>query len=503
MSRVESVTSESSPIGEGHCGCCGRPMKKATRIYDGVRFCAACYKREFQRVACASCGNPARIQRSQESVLCGQCSRISRKCLRCGRDTPRAALRVGEEVVCKRCRKHYPGGKAAPAWNNRRTCSGCYKYRRVAGYTQQGRPLCPLCSEADRSDELKRAENDYWISEVAERQIEARQRLASPWARELFDAFVEQKIGEIAAKPLAARLNDFAADFAQLESRFEHIREIDSKRLLERYTPEELRGAQAVMAYLAGLGIRTPTTSEVSEAAEGRKIDTLLQRVACEPWWPTVRLFADELKRPNHRGAFRSTRTRKSYLQAATGLLRHTGTKPLDQRAITSYLRRCPGQRNALMPFVKHLRCDGHPVQLQAVQTRPKNDASKQADEAIRDLLEVLDCTNSFPDARAAMAGVLIGLTGLTLEQVSRLGVRSLEPHGNNHYRFRTESTAVTLDQRLTPALAKYLYLRNGSKLAHSSHLFPGRSPHRTVTPSTIAARLSLMGLSAHSLALG
>lgn len=501
MSRVESVTSESSPIGEGHCGCCGRPMKKATRIYDGVRFCAACYKREFQRVACASCGNPARIHRSQESVLCGQCSRISRKCLRCGRDTPRAALRVGEEVVCKRCRKHYPGGKAAPAWNNRRTCSGCYKYRRVAGYTQQGRPLCPLCSEADRSDELKRAENDYWISEVAERQIEARQRLASPWARELFDAFVEQKIGEIAAKPLAARLNNFVTDFAQLESRFEHIREVNSKTLLERYSPEELRGAQAVMAYLAGLGIRTPTTSEVSEAAEGRKIDTLLRRVASEQWFPTLRPFADELKRPNHRGAFRSTRTRKSYLQAATGLLRHTGTKPLDQRAITSYLRRCPGQRNALMPFVAHLRRMGYSVELKPTRVREAATSSDAADAAIRQLLGVLDTTNSFADARAAMAGVLVGLTGLPLEQVVRLGVRAIEPTGYDAYFFRTESAAIALDQRLTHALTNYLSLRDGAKAAHSHHLFPGNSLHRSVAAATVSARLSRLGASARLLA--
>ncbi|MHA7835179.1 MAG: hypothetical protein ACX94A_11930, partial [Algiphilus sp.] len=369
-------------------------------------------------------------------------------------------------------------------------CSGCYKYRRVAGYTQQGRPLCPLCSEADRSDDLKRAENDYWISELAERQLKARQRLAAPWARELFDAFVEQKIGDIAAKPLAARLDDFVADFAQLESRVEHIREIDSKTLLERYSPEELRGAQAVMAYLAGLGIRTPTTSEISEAAEERKIETLLRRFASEPWWPTLRTFADELKRPNHRGAFRSTRTRKSYLQAATGLLRHTGTKPLDQRAITSYLRRCPGQRNALMPFVAHLRRKGYSVELKPTRVREAATSSDAADAAIRQLLGVLDTTNSFADARAAMAGVLVGLTGLPLEQVVRLGIQTIEPRALGAYYFRTESAAIALDQRLTPAVTRYLHLRNETDSARSDHLFPGKYAYRSVTTSTISTRL-------------
>ncbi len=492
-------------VNEAHvqCGECGRRMKRATRVHDGVRFCAACYKRKFRRKPCGRCGRPARVHVSQMNGLCRSCIRSERRCMRCGRETPRAALRIGAAVVCKPCRRHFAPFPSPPSLRNRQTCSACYKFRRVETVSESGEPLCPLCSQRDRSEEIQWAENDYWISEVAERQLHAREHLGSSWAKHLFDGFIEWKIGEILPKALAARLDSYLADFSKLESRFEHAREINSKTILDRYSPEELRGAQAVMTYLADIGIRVPTTGEISESAEQRKIEALLRRASHEPWWHVLQPFVDALNRPNTRGAILSTRTRKSYLQAAIGLLRHAGARPIDQRSINSYLRRSPGQRNALMPFVKHLCRDGICVEVQATRARRAKGTSKQADAAIRDLLEVLDRSDSFPDVRAAMVGVLVGLTGLPLEQVTKLGVRSLQPHSGNRYQLRTESASVDLDHRLTPALARYISLRDGANLANSIHLFPGRSPHRTVTPSTITGRFRLLGISARPLTSG
>lgn len=482
------------------CHGCGRRIAKAHRVFRGIACCSTCYAREFKPRPCRNCGVSVRLHRSQETGLCRTCERAERRCMRCERPVPRAALLIEGRVVCPSCRRYFP-----PFLEDRRpvdheTCSVCRKHRRVARRDDQGRPLCSRCAERDRREEVRAQDESYWREGVLNRHLALEPSLSTAWARDLLSGFIEYQLGRTPSKRLALALADHVQRIQILERRFGSLGEINAEQLLARYTPDEMRRSQSLLAYLHSAGVETPSRDQREDLAEERRIAALLEKVRFSPHAPLVRRFQAALGQPNTRGHVPQKRSRRSSFCAACGWVTLVGDDVLSQKSLEQYLRQTPGQRAALSAFIGFLRrAEGMDLSLPAKPTRKARRASQQdGDEALARCLSVLgDEGSDFADRRAALAGVLMGLLGLSLRTVvrySRQGVVGANDDQLKLTMLGPDIDEVTLDPRVATIVERYLSVRDQLVGLSDGFLLPGRPIHQHVSESTVATRLQVLG---------
>lgn len=125
------------------CDACGKSMQKANRIFAGRAYCTSCYRREFIKTSCASCGGAVRwLGSSAVAPTCARCDQARRHCVRCDRPVPRAGIRVGTGVACPSC---------APQFREQRTCDCCgASSARMSRPEGSSQGICSSCQR--RSD---------------------------------------------------------------------------------------------------------------------------------------------------------------------------------------------------------------------------------------------------------------------------------------------------------------------------------------------------------------
>lgn len=482
------------------CHGCERPMVKAHRVFRGIAFCSTCYAREFKPHPCRSCGASVRLYRTQETGLCRACEVAERRCMRCQRPVPRAALLIEGNAVCPACRRYFPPFPPSRTPTDHETCSVCRKHRRVTSRDDEGKPLCNRCSEHDRRAEVRDKDESYWRQGVLNRHLALESSLSTAWARELLSGFIEYQVGRVPAKRLALALADHVRRLQLLERRFGALEEINAEQLLARYTPEEMRRSQSLFDYLHSVGVGTPSRDQREVLAEDRRIAAQLERIRYSPHAPLLRRFHAALGRENTRGVVPQKRSQRSSLAAACGWLALAGDNTLTQDSLELYLRKTPGQRAALSMFVGFLgREEGIGLRLPAKSNRRTSQVSqREGDDALARCLGVLDDKGSdFANRRAALAGTLLGLLGMPLRVVVRFARDTIVDAQENGLKFVLSEAGVgevSVDSRLVTAIAIYLGERDQLVGRSDGFLFPGRPLHQHVSECAVAARLKALG---------
>ncbi|WP_083916905.1 TniQ family protein [Thioalkalivibrio sp. ALJ24] len=96
------------PAVHNRCDYCGCAMAKATKLYRNKAYCRRCYNRLFETVLCAGgCGRATRAPRGVTEALCRSCRVQGRRCVRCGRLTPRAGLLTDAGAACPSCARYF------------------------------------------------------------------------------------------------------------------------------------------------------------------------------------------------------------------------------------------------------------------------------------------------------------------------------------------------------------------------------------------------------------
>ena len=489
------MTQATAPTSRGdrhHCGNCGRPMKKARRVFGEMPFCDTCYARDFLRRPCAKCGEPAMLHKSQETGLCRKCERLDWTCLRCSKPVERAALLVAGKPVCPSCRRYYPPFPKKAGRTGHATCALCHKHRRVAKRIE-GKPYCKLCAVGDRRAEVEGQERSYWTHSLAERQVKFSKRLTTQACRDLFVRFVEAEFLRMEPKDLALDLEHHFRAFEALEKRLPDIEKATETEFLEQFTGDEMRTWEKVFVFLKDDGCAIPSREAREQAAEQRRMSAAVASVAhCHDGF-RVAAFAKHLA-----GRRCTLKTRRVSLRAAVGLVQTRPSDALSQAAVVAYLKKRPGQRAALAAFVGFLRAQGLVLQLP-----PKKPMGRRAPSTMKDLdacVAILRRSDDYGQLRAAVAGTIVGLFGLELKVVLSLPRTALEPAGRDQLLLNVLSHRVPVDSRLLPGFTRYLALRDEAAGGIFGPLFPGRVPAVSADPSSLGYHFKQWGVSPRDL---
>nr|MBS3721269.1 hypothetical protein [Delftia sp. PE138] len=443
------------------CGNCGRSMDKAHRIHHGVKYCSICYPAVFPPRTCQICGETARAHKHATSSVCGKCARQDRTCLRCGRLTPQAALRVGDRVACASCAPYYRtsrpcdtcGTPSARLSRSRgfpergqmcerclrkvtqATCSHCHKHRTQYFMTLAGCHLCSKCCELDGpshdcpdcgsrvqgtgfspcfSCSIKRGN--------VKRQQSAQHMLVTQQAKQLYADFTQWGNSSQRASKLAAHASRYLQFITRIDIALQQASvPLDQAVLLETFTTQELRQMGLLMQFLVEQGAFLQDAAARRQNSDEALVQSKLKGATGKPWAADLQAFDTALAQ---RQKPLNVRSRKSYLSAAIALL--TAAKvgratQLKQEAVDALLRSKPGLRASLTPYLSHLASrHGMRLKVPGKRTAPRQSLLPQARYA-RLLMDAIAGKPPRPTELSLTATLLAHLLNVPLTQILQL----------------------------------------------------------------------------------
>jgi hypothetical protein len=391
------------------CACRGTNAHRIHRWHQGIPLCNSCYVREFPKRACSRCSTTARIHRSAVHGLCPSCDREARRCIRCERAVPRAALRLATGVVCPSCRPHFdpPVKKSVAPAGHRATCSGCGKHRRIAAMSLERRPLCPKCTDPGNAAIAKAQDLRYW----AKRRVREWHIVANKFEEPAIQAFVfgfgtylEHRFG-----PAKACL-DIEAQVTRLRlllSRTKNNIAPPKEQLLLLYTHAETRQAESLLDYMATIGLAVPSRPEFLAQSEARRCLTAIAEINEHAGQTHVVTYFSELCSDSRI----QPSTRRVAVRAAVELLKSHGW-PMTQPAVDRFVRAHRGHYAALGRFLSFLNRHGYELSLPPKQ---KSRVRKSRSDGFVVCMRQGAAATKFEDLRAATLGILVGYTGFAL----------------------------------------------------------------------------------------
>jgi len=494
------------------CGNCGQEMAKAHRIHLGTGYCSNCYPRVFPPRTCQVCGKTARAHRNDENPTCGACLRADRSCLRCGKLTPRAGLRVGKRVACEACAPYYrrpekcencsilstrlSRSTAFPEKGRmcdkcRRdaldaTCSHCGKHRTVNFMTMDKRPLCKTCCASPAASHVcpdcgivvkGKGANPCMPCSIkranVRRQLGAAQMFATAQVQQLNSEFTQWCNDSGRASKLAGGAARYLPFLAKLDVALEQRPvELNGALVAQVFSTEELRQMGILSKYFSEIGILDGNSLERKRRSDERLIAAMVDATVRQPWAADIKGYQTEL---SMRVPPLALRTHKSYLGAAISLLTHAGVaraSMIPQKALNSLLTKTPGQRASLGAFVTHLKTvHGNPLVLQSKASKPAP-LIRQA-KYVRRLLDAVEATTQRPARLALTATLLSKLFKVPLEQILQLRHGDLDLE--NFRRLRIDGKWLEVPDRMQSILQALPSDQWRSGLDADPNLFPGR----------------------------
>lgn len=439
--------------GKRFCDECGNPMRKAHRVEQGKEYCANCYPRVFEQVACASCARPARVLRySPQAPLCPTCARQGRTCVRCDKPIARAGIRVGQRFACAAC---------APYFREKKPCSGCGRpSSRLSRLNGEGEPLCDRCRQ--RATHVSCATcrkfrlpsftsqdgKQYCASCVPGKEVThtcpqcghpvagsgnaccvrcynrgavlGRAELnaaafAQPWARELLREYAKWLCANYPAKPaLHKQLERHVPFFARIDATFTSTTQLDGNSMVYRLGSAFLRKYLLASRFVQHRMAAPVDAQKRASAAEDALLTDLQARAERSSAAVLLGAYWSALQEEPI-----AARTRRAYFSTALRFCESRGSQASQgppAAVITSFLRATPGARNNLMRFATFARAQrgwefpmgprplvtGLPATVRRVarlQERIEN--VTVANAATRDLMALLAVTLGFPSAQA------------------------------------------------------------------------------------------------------
>lgn len=468
------------------CGNCGQSMPKAKRVFHGVGYCGTCYASQFRRMPCRQCGAPTRLHVREYGGLCRACTKEARRCLRCTRPVPHAALMVQGRPVCPSCRRYF---KPPSTWKpiGHETCRVCRRHREVAGRDGDGKALCGACVGRDRSQEIRARDEAYWSASLERRLDVAASRLERAWCADLLRDFIRSERERVGPKPIALRLAKYVECFVLFDHAFASPEDLRERGYAEILTVDQQRRFGVFLIHLARRGIPIPSQSDRHDAAERMRIAALADEAARLPQSEMLQAFISDVANRARKGEI-ELHSARQVVRVAVDVMRIAGAQPLRQTHVDAYLTSCPGQRGNLSAFLGWMRRRGSDVRLSSGPGSPKS-FTKPPPSAF-DAMRSAALGEALGAAAAGVAGLVVSVTGITLKEVLNLPRKSV----SRRRRRWTLLGGVMLDARLDAPMESFLALRDRLR-SDSQHLFPGRLPGHGMSQSAVARYFKAWGV--------
>lgn len=373
------------------CGICERPLAKATRVHQGVRYCATCYARDFKRLLCGGCGMFRRLLAATPDAHCPAC--VARQpCVRCGKTGRPVGKLTPYGPACNVCRVYFTGEKACErcgvlarrltraggantgkavcdrcAREAYRTCSACRKHRQCSADEDgkwrcnkcASRPnvTCGDCGAAIPAGSGSRCERCYWLQRCRSHATQLAELLRSALTRQAFQDYGQWLSQTVDPKRAALNLQRHSEFFVKLDG--SGPAQWTSASLLEAFGTSGLRKFETPVRWLKSQREGLLTEEEKLRAAELHRARELVAQVPLgSVARETTKAFEATLMRRMDAGEIK-VRSVRMALRPAIGLLQEAdarGSRLPDQEAVDRYLAASPGQRAALSTFIGFLR---------------------------------------------------------------------------------------------------------------------------------------------------
>lgn len=306
------------------------------------------------------------------------------------------------------------------------------------------------------------------------------------WSKDLFIAFCEERLLLQPNTIVRTRVARAAAFFGDLEKRIPHRVNFDAHALHRAFTAEELRLTQSAVAFLEERFTATLSPEERLQIKEERLIEQLLANASAHLWGNDLREFDRALREASRPLAARS---RRSYLAAAMGLLKHASRdriQDLAQDDVDGYLRRRPGQCASLSPLVSWIE-KRHALKLTCPAKRKRDDAAREKKLLVDvdAIMRALEASENASSARALLAAAISLLYRLPLEHVVALQATDVEI-GDNVVLWPATG-AIQLDDRVGLVFRKWL------GRTEAGPMFPGRNKTRPMSVDVVRYQVSAL----------
>lgn len=378
-----------------YCDECGRTIASAVRVHLGKDYCRACYQTTFVKAICSQCNGSMRAHRhASEPLLCRQCIRSERTCLRCGRFTLIAGKLVGENAVCGSCAPHFRDKNECTSCGRlssrlskplfaglqervcdscrssltHATCAICSRYRAVQGRDDNDRPYCkecapdkrlshqcPSCDSVVPGGGLGRCVGCINAGAIQRDAKMISAQLEQAWARALWNSFIERQVALGVESPaLRKRIANASHYFFELERAFTSQAEITSSTLASHIeTSAHRKYLLASRFVVEHLGLDAfPESREM--ITECRRIQDILTRSQGCSFANLLEDYKGQLRQENT-----AHRTTRLYLRAAEAFCANAcvdAVDPWPEKALINHLRHFPGSANSLSRFVSYCR---------------------------------------------------------------------------------------------------------------------------------------------------
>lgn len=531
-----------------HCDVCGRTVEKLTRMEDGIGYCASCYSRAFVSAPCEQCGKSFRTLPSKNEKICRKCRNKDRKCVRCGKPTPRASLTVENGVACGSCAPYFKEPKPCPLCGQLSlfiardsnlgfdepacekcrvkghiNCPTCGKNRRPGGKDDQGRMLCkhcyesggkpfvcPRCGKEGLPHSAERCRNCYNIDVAKTKAKRATEAFTQPWVRESFNAYVEELLERLGGERTKWRIERHALFFAKLDAAGAKPGAIDSAFLGRLFGLEGLRRFATPYGFLVKTGaIPEEAEADRRETAELSKQAAIMAATEGAWYQSTLQRFHDylhslgarykdrgwkgEQDRFSSRTITLAMRAAKAWLVFVDETADINDVRQIDPAHLNGFLLRKPGWRSSLGRFVKFLNQEEklfRKLSVPHVRQEIRKDTFLSREQYEELLARWLDDP---PDetVKESLTCSLMLLYAQTAQKISRLRLEDVQGTEDGAYRVLFGRTELTLHPRVSKLLERYLRQRQAvSKVDDADanpYLFPGRTATDHITPEAIA----------------
>lgn len=452
-------------IAKAKCGQCERAMDKAHRVHLGVGYCSNCYPRIFPVRTCHICGSTARSHRAEERPVCRRCKLKEQTCLRCGKPTPRAALRVGDQAACAVCARYFRTAEPCqvcekPAQRLTRvsgleamgrmcdrcvrdqtcaTCKQCGKHRTVFLMLLSREPVCKACAaNLDASHACPDCGGVVGGTGIARCLACSIKRSNWVKAQAAVDLMADQQVQHLTLSFVgwandSNRESKLAAGFARYAQALMRIDNavaasgcaIDSKFLQKLFTTEEIRSMGILAQYMNEAELLTANNQARLEASLQRLVERQLQEVAGQSWEVDVKGFYRFMQAKEKPLSLRSV---KVYLNVAIQLLQHSKVSraaELSDTALEKYLRKSPGSTASASAFVSYLRATGA-ASLRVQKKRGRPPTAAQRAKEVRRIQDRLEQVVQRQERLPLIAKLVSMLFGARLEHVLQLRLDQL-----------------------------------------------------------------------------
>lgn len=372
------------------CDECGRAVAKIKRVFNGIRYCAACYERVFVKKPCAQCTLPFRLPKNNDAAICDNCEK-AKPCVRCGRSnlvigkmtvygpvcnscsvyfrTPRPCGicqrpsirlsevgRLGIKVqLCERC-----------ARSDYRSCGRCGRHRLLVA-TQNELEICKKC--ATHEDTLcgfcgiavpagrgAQCERCYWEKTLKNRIVLNKSAFSNIVMERNFELFGTWLLQRIGAHKAALTINKYVPFFQEVEKKWNKIPSYEF--LLEAFGQESLKKLKPALEWMSSqkLLLLNDEAKQVhlDERLIGRYLDSVPQQSLARVPLNRYRDYLIEKKQIG-KTSLRSIRLALRPAATLQKMAYESGLEFPTQMQLDTFLVERPGQEAAITGFINFL----------------------------------------------------------------------------------------------------------------------------------------------------